>query len=209
MAAVRCFENVFKELSGNIRKLEIISFENDLDPLKLATKNNIYFPHLHHSAPFKLLQNHLWEHSSGLLTWKLVQGDFKELFSQEKQPDIIFYDPFSPKTNSELWTVDFFKLLFKYLKEKNVSIYTYSSSTLVRASLLCAGFYVASGVGTGPKSNTTKAFTLMPNEEENLLNSDWLDRWKRSGSQFPNEYDENMKKQFSDAIIMHPQFTKH
>lgn len=209
MAAIRCFENVFKELSGNIRKLEIISFENDLDPLKLATKNNIYFSHLHHSAPFKLLQNHLWEHSSGLLTWKLVQGDFKEVFPHEKKPDIVFYDPFSPKTNSELWTVDFFKLLFKYLKEKDVSIYTYSSSTLVRASLLCAGFYVASGVGTGPKSNTTKAFTFMPNEEESLLNSEWLKRWQRSGSQFPNEYDENMKKNFSDAIIMHPQFTKH
>lgn len=206
MSAIKCYEEIYKSKGDELRPLEIISFENDLNPLKLATKNNIYFPHLHHSAPFKLLQNNVWEHASGKLVWKLIEGDFKSNYSTQSVPDIVFYDPFSPKTNSELWTPDFFKALFEFWKNKKVSLFTYTTSTLIRACLVYAGFYVGAGFGTGPKNSTTKAYNYMPEDISDLLGEEWLSRWKRSGSKFPEFFDDIQKNIFSEAIVSHPQF---
>ena len=50
-------------------------------------------------------------------------------------------DAFTPAKCPALWTVDFFKLLFKHLND-NGRILTYSNSAAVRNAMITAGFNV-------------------------------------------------------------------
>ncbi len=221
MAAVRCFEQVLGETNieqggagrtGGLRHLHLISFECDLDPLALAYKNNRNFPHLFHGAPARLLEKRRWEHSSGLCTWELFHGDFLELFKTARVPDIVFFDPFSAKTDRSFWTYQTFLMLYEYFKGADTALYTYSTSTAVRAALLAAGFLVGNGVGTGPKEATTVAFTSVAAHARHrnapaLLGPEWLQRWHRSGSRFPRGLAEADQPGFCDKIENHPQFS--
>ena len=49
MAAINCYEE--QAATGPVRPLRIISFENDLDSLRLAFRHNRDFPYLRHSGP--------------------------------------------------------------------------------------------------------------------------------------------------------------
>ncbi|MBK8396867.1 MAG: tRNA guanosine(34) transglycosylase Tgt [Leptospiraceae bacterium] len=206
MAAIVCHDSV-----SNPKPMQIISFESDLDPLKLAIKNAGRFPHLYHKAPRKLLERGIWTSETGLVFWKLVFGDFVSSFYSEKIPDIIFYDPFSFKTDSALWKADFFEKLFNYLKtsEKIVRLYTYSASTAVRSALLYSGFWVGKGLGIGPKIDTTIAYSKKPDtefEQKNLLSADWLSRRVRSYARYPQELSENGRLEWERKILDHLQF---
>ena len=83
--------------------------------------------------------------------------------------------------------------------------FNYSNSTAVRAALLHSGFYVAPGIGTGPKSETTRAFSQRPTDVE-LLGTEWLNRWERSGAKFPQGIDASAHASFEERIRSHPQF---
>jgi queuine tRNA-ribosyltransferase len=212
MAAIRCFERTYREKGVNsLRPLHLVSFESDLDPLTLATKNPGCFPHLRHSAPYRILENGKWKHASGLLQWELLKGDFSGFIESAKVPDLIFYDPFSSKTTPALWTFDIFARIFKRCLPKSAELYTYSASTAVRVSLLIGGFFVAEGVGTGPKSDTTIAFTRLKGAGNHplsprLLSQEWLTRWRRSGSKFPTTLSKEERPHFEKLIETHHQF---
>jgi len=187
MAAIAC-------QSETGRLLKLYSFEIDLDPLRLAARHADRFPHLRHSAPGVLLEHGSWHNQSGNIHWQLVHGDFMEHFRTIEQPDIIFWDPFSFKTDSALWTWRCFAALHDYCSQSGrlVSLFTYSASTAVRAALLAAGFWVGRGEGTGPKSDTTIAWCgdpagLSGAQRSALLDQAWLARWKRSGSPWPSD----------------------
>lgn len=211
MAAIHCFEQQIAARERLIRPLRIVSFECDLDPLKLAAKFPGRFPHLRHGAPHEMLKHGRWEHRSGLLSWELREGDFLETFSSSAVPDAIFYDPFSYKTDSALWTSATFTRVFDYCQPKPAELYTYSSSTAARVALLAVGFFVAEGIGTGPKADTTLAFTRASGAANHplgprLLGSEWLVRWRRSGSKFPVDLPMEERLAFERRIELHPQF---
>jgi queuine tRNA-ribosyltransferase len=103
--------------------------------------------------------------------------------------------------------------LFAKCQGRPVELFTYSASTAVRSALLAAGFFVGSGVGTGPKAETTLACTREALFQENagelrakILGSPWLERWERSGSRFPHGLPENERAGFENVIRSHPQF---
>lgn len=212
MAVVNCFEKTLAEHGGSaLRPMRLISFECDLDSLTLACRDNGGFLHLRHSAPHKILKNGRWEHPSKLFSWELVKGDFLSLFNTVRPPDIILYDPFSAKTDGELWTYETFARIRQYLGAANVDIYTYSAATAVRVAMLRAGFLVAEGVATGPKNTTTIAFTTRKGVGEHLsapqlLGQDWLQRWRRSGSKFPADCPHHLQEEIARVIEAHPQF---
>ncbi|WP_411822859.1 tRNA guanosine(34) transglycosylase Tgt [Leptospira sp. 'Mane'] len=206
MSVVKCYED-----ASSVRSVQLISFESDLDPLRLAVKNNGRFPHLFHKAPNEILEKSFWVSDSGNFTWKLVLGDFANTFQSEKIPDFIFYDPFSFKTDSTLWKSDFFQSLYLHLdvRSKMTCLYTYSAATAVRAALLFAGFWVGRGVGSGPKSETTVAYSGCPlkiQEREKLLGKDWLGRFERSDARYPTGMGEDQKSEWDKRIQNHPQF---
>ena len=194
-----------------IRPLRLVSFEVDLDPLALAAKNAGYFPHLRHRAPHAILKEGRWQHPDNLLTWELLKGDFLSFLESAHVPDLIFYDPFSSKTDTALWTPEVFARLFKHCAGKSADLFTYSSATAVRVALLAGGFFVADGVGTGPRAATTAAFTRKDRPAElpsspRLLGEEWLARWRRSVSKFPAALPESERPRFEQLIETHPQF---
>lgn len=182
-------------------KVRLISFEKDLDPLRLAIRNAGAFPHLCHPAPNMLLKQGSWFSEEHQIRWDLVYGEFLEKFESCLRPHIIFYDPFSLQTNPDLWQSEIFGRIFRHCQGRPMQLMTYSASTAVRASLLSQGFFVGHGAATGPKNSTTVAFNdleLAKNMESSLLGAEWLERWKRSRAWNPV---------LDQKICGHPQFT--
>jgi queuine tRNA-ribosyltransferase len=192
------------------RSLHLVSFERDLDPLALAARHASHFPHLRHPAPHTLLRESVWRRTDERIEWRLLHGDFLDLFEGAPAPDLIFYDPFSSKTDTALWQTDVFARLHRHCRPRPAELYTYAAGTGVRAALLHAGFFVAEGVGTGPKATTTIAYTTLPpaRDAARLLGDEWLARWRRSGSKFPAELAPESRAEFERSIEEHPQFAR-
>jgi len=196
------------------RRLMLVSFEIDLDSLKLALRHPAWFKHLRHPAPRGLLADDHWSSNVAGVDWLLIRGDFSATKFAAPLPDVIFFDPFSFKTDSALWTLAAFRELANLLSAKAVELFTYSYSTSVRAALLAAGFYVARGRGTGPKAETTIGLTpaaavdtdgreLMHGRE--LLGQEWLAKWRRSDAQAPMGTGPR-DASWLEAVGEHPQF---
>ena len=192
------------------RRLTLVSFENDLDALKLALDHTRWFKHLRHAAPRALLSDYRWSNRRANIEWLLLSGDFALQKFEAPPPDIIFFDPFSFKTDAALWTLSAFRELARLCQEKATELFTYTYSTSVRAAMLAAGFYVAKGRGTGAKAETTIGLSAraaaQPHHHE-LLGAEWLDRWRRSGAQAPFGSLED-DDTWHDAVIRHPQFAQ-
>ena len=196
------------------RPLHIVSFENDLDSLKLALERPDLFPHIRHEAPNSLVDTGAWESKDGKISWCLIQGDFfTSIDVALDDPHIIFFDPFSSQTNPSLWSLECFKRIYARGVRKNAELFTYSASTAVRSTLLAAGFFVGKGSGSGPKSETTVAIACerKPNNSPlELLSAQWLQKWERSDAKHPLDFehgDDNLKF-FETQIRTHPQFSK-
>ena len=202
MAAIRAYE----ELDFPANKLQIYSFENDMDAMRLAAINQDKFSYLRHSAPHALLERGEWKSKKFPMEWKLFQGDFFQEYPKASLPQIVFFDPFSHKTNSEFWSVDALEKLKAHFGDSaDLELFTYSASTAVRAAFLAGGFYVARGIGTGPKSETTIA--CLPGALERrkgvLLGREWYERWLRSDAKMP--FGVNDEK-YIERVKSHPQF---
>jgi queuine tRNA-ribosyltransferase len=211
MAAINCYEE--QAAVGPVRPLRIISFENDLDSLRLAFRHNRDFPYLRHSGPAAILTDGSWQ-SRQLpgLSWQLVPGDFLETMAHAPgPPDLIFYDMFSTKTSADQWTLAAFRRLFEACADNATELFTYSCSTANRACLLAAGFYVAKGRNAGEKIETTIALTpailkTSAASRHELLSTDWLGKWSRSAAKFPDEILPDDRSAFEQAIRSHKQF---
>lgn len=190
------------------RQLTLVSFENDLDSLKLALDHVGWFKHLRHAAPRALLSGNRWSNVASTIEWLLLTGDFAVRKFDAALPDIIFFDPFSFKTDSALWTLPAFRELALVCRQKPVELFTYTYSTSVRAAMLAAGFYVAKGRATGAKSETSiglsPAAAMAPHGHE-LLGAEWLAKWRRSDAQAPFGSDAD-DASWHDAVSRHPQF---
>ena len=206
MAAVLAAEGLGS--ASGARRLVLVSFENDLDSLKLALDHPRWFKHLHHAAPRAVLSEDRWVNGGAAIDWRLMRGDFSAKKFDAPPPDIIFFDPFSFKTDSALWTLPAFRELAQACAQKPAELFTYTYSTSVRAAMLAAGFYVAKGRATGPKAETTIGLSplaaAVPHEHE-LLGQEWLARWRRSGAQTPFGVAAG-DVSWHEAVLEHPQF---
>jgi queuine tRNA-ribosyltransferase len=145
------------------------------------------------------------------MRWELLEGDFLHRLEVAATPDLIFYDPFSYKTDSALWTIETFTRIFERCADKPAELYTYSAATAVRVALLSAGFFVGEGAGSGPKADTTIAFTTASGARNHplsprLLSDAWLARWHRSSSKVPASVAPPERDAFERRIEAHPQF---
>ena len=212
MAAVRCYEE--QAALGPVRPLRLISFENDLDSLRLAFRHNRDFTYLRHSGPAAILEEGQWQSATHAgLTWTLLHGSFFEMMRMAPPPDLIFYDMFSSQSSADQWTLTTFQQLFSACAGRAAELFTYTRSTANRAALLAAGFYVASGRSAGEKEETTIALTpeafrqLSPYRHE-LLAHDWLAKWDRSNAKFPNDMPAPERLAFEQTIRGHAQFQR-
>ena len=166
------------------RQLKLVSFENDLDSLRLALDHMAWFKYLRHAAPRAIVSAGRWVSDTPAIEWCLLSGDFTARKQDAPAPDIIFFDPFSFKTDSSLWTLRAFRELMDLCGKNAVALFTYTYSTSVRAAMLAAGFFVAKGRGTGPKLETTVGLTPQAASGAHgceLLGAEWLGWRQRSG----------------------------
>src|SRR3984885_8710995 len=206
MAAILAAESLSSASAA--RRLVLVSFENDLDSLKLALRHPRWFKHLRHAAPRALLAENRWINAAAKIEWLLLGGAFAARKFDAPSPDIIFFDPFSFKTDSALWTLPAFRELAQACLQKPTELFTYTYSTSVRAAMLAAGFYVAKGRGTGPKVETTVALSPLAAaaaHDHELLGQEWLAKWRRSDAQAPfgSPADDVSSR---EAVLEHPQF---
>lgn len=208
MAAIQCHEALANE--GPVRPLHIVSFENDLDSLRLALKNNDRFPYLRHAGPPAILKNATWvskQHER--LSWQLHEGDFLDLLAQAMPPDLVFYDMFSGKTCAPAWTEDAFRAMLAVCGSRDVELFTYTCSTASRVAMLGAGWGVARGRNAGDKEETTIAFTHLDKARErgrDILAAEWLKKWNRSAAKFPRGMNLAEQEKFEAGIRSLPQF---
>ncbi len=212
MAAIHCYEAT--AAIGPVRPMKIISFENDLDSLRLAFLHNDRFPYLRHSGPAGILKDGQWQ--SKLypdLEWQLISGDFMVTMAQAPlPPEVIFYDMFSSKVSVEPWTLETYRRLYEICRGHKAELFTYSCSTAVRAGLLSVGFSVAQGRNAGEKEETTIAMTPEAYGDDfsacryELLGATWFGKWGRSAAKFPLELSTEDQAAFEKLIVEHRQF---
>lgn len=122
--------------------------------------------------------------------WELFIDDFPTLIQGGAaggwpKPHLILYDPFSPAKNPSMWTLPLFERLYGLLDPDRPCVMpTYSRSTMLRVTLLLAGFRVGAGEASGLKEETTVAandsgLIVRP------LDRRWLERARRSDSAEP------------------------
>lgn len=169
------------------RRLELVSFERDLSALSLAL-------HPEHATAFgfdgqagdaarTLLAVH--RHDCARSSWRLIVGELPGAFTglAPGSADVVFWDPFSPRANPELWTVAAFSALRPLCRE-GATLHTYSGATATRTALLLAGFWVGLGATTESGRQTTQAATGA-RALDRPLDRGFLDRLGRSSAPFP------------------------
>jgi len=88
-----------------------------------------------------------------------ARESIKNLSERKIYFDAVFHDPFSPAKNSELWTVDLFKVIGSIIKDKTF-LTTYSSALQIRRGMIEAGFFIGDLVCDNlPKTGTIASKT--------------------------------------------------
>ena len=185
------------------RPIRVVSFEIDLRLLEFALEHSHEFDHFtgFESAIETVLKDRFW--NEGSVAWELLEGDFLKTIDQATHKcHLIYYDPYSPHQNKDMWTTHCFKKL-KQKCHENACFYNYSQATPIRAALLEAGFFVGYGKPIGEKETTTQAACRLE-DLDRPLDQRWLDRWKRSDTPLPHlcENPEALKR----SVLNHPQF---
>lgn len=126
-----------KELSLLIKFKHFNRYKNNPLGFLCSFLHNIYYNHLtrRYKSDLKRL------YSLGIDFCLKINDARLELQSDNNQYDFIFLDAFTPSKCPSLWTIDFFKQLFKHLSDDGV-ILTYSNSAPVRNAFITAGFFI-------------------------------------------------------------------
>lgn len=210
---------VVRALGHLERTVRVISFDCALEPLAFALRHAAelgYFGGFERPVQRLLRDRHVtFNHAATRVDWKVHVADFPQFMAGPAaeglaKPHAILFDAFSPATNPAMWTQPLFARIFQLLDpERPCALPTYSRSTILRVSLLLAGFYVGVGHATGEKEETTIAANSMTLIGE-PLDLKWLARAHRSTSAEPlwtPEYRQaKMSEQTWEKLRAHPQF---
>jgi len=221
-----------KALRGIPGKLRLISFDNTAEPLEFALNHAaaLDYPVGYEAQLAGLLRDKRAEFKNGncAVDWEFHLGDFPQLIQswssrfsvsapdklklELQPPHAIFYDAFSPANNPAMWTLPVFENLFRALDpQRPCALTTYSRSTLLRTTLLLAGFYVGVGHATGLKEETTIAANDL-SLIEGPLGERWLERALRSDSAEPLREPVYLRAKLSPETVgklrRHPQFSQ-
>jgi tRNA U34 5-methylaminomethyl-2-thiouridine-forming methyltransferase MnmC len=197
--------------------LRVISFDHTIAPLQFALQNTAELGYLdgYENAARQLTETGRAEfiNERQSVRWRLCLGDFPQFMhnpAPTPAPHAIMFDAFSPAKNPAMWTLSLFLDLFQALDPgRPCAMPTYSRSTMLRVTLLLAGFYVGVGHATGEKEETTIAANTRELIAEPLPAS-WLQRARASKSAEPLRepvYRQNrLAPETWEKLRRHPQF---
>ena len=185
-----------REIACNIR---LVSFDHKIEPLEFALKNagalGYFGGYENHLKEFLRAHRVAFQDGGQTVEWEFHLGDFPTFLSNSKlktqnskftpAPHAILFDAYSPAKNPAMWTLPLFANLFQLLDpQRPCALPTYSRSTILRVTLLLAGFFVGVGHATGEKEETTIAANTLDLLAE-PLDRRWLERARRSHSAEP------------------------
>lgn len=183
---------VVRAMAGTPARLRVESFDHTAAPLRFARSEAGrlgYFGGFEHVVD-DLLQYHSvrFQHGDCTVHWRFHEADFPDWLrsgaGDVPAPEAILFDAFSPARNPAMWTLEVFQRLRASVGTRPATLATYSRSTLLRVTLLMAGFHVGAGHATGEKEETTLAASD-PSLAGRLLDDAWLSRARRSTSAEP------------------------
>lgn len=197
--------------------LRLVSFDDTAGPAEFALQhaNELGYMTGYESQVESLLSKGSVRFTDGSreVTWSFVNGDFPEWLKRPSEfgaPNAIMFDAFSPARNPAMWTLPLFTNLFHALDQNRpCNLTTYSRSTMLRVTLLLAGFFVGRGVATGLKEETTVAANSLQLIDD-PLDQRWLERARRSDSAEPLREPVYRKAKLAEDSLQklerHPQF---
>jgi len=181
-------------------RIHLVSFDHTLEPLEFALQHTAelgYFGgYENHLKEFLRARRVSFQDGPQSVNWEFHLGDFPSLLNSQKAgrdsvepllvpPHAILFDAYSPARNPAMWTLPLFTNLFQMLDpQRPCALPTYSRSTILRVTLLLAGFFVGVGHATGEKEETTIAANDLGWIAE-PLDHRWLERARRSHSAEP------------------------
>ena len=199
--------------------LRLVSFDHTLEPLQFAlTQSEALGYFSGYEDHLAALLDHgrvAFQDLNQAVDWELHLADFPFLLTQPAarslpKPHAILFDAYSPAKNPAMWTQPVFANLFRLLDPlRPCALPTYSRSTMLRVSLLLAGFYVGAGHATGEKEETTIAANALDLLHE-PLDKTWLKRAYNSTSAEPLWEPVYRQARLSsetwETLRQHPQF---
>jgi tRNA U34 5-methylaminomethyl-2-thiouridine-forming methyltransferase MnmC len=199
------------DLRGSLR---VFSFDRTIEPLRFALQHSEKLGYFggYESVVAEFIQT--GRASFARVRWELRAGDFPALMRDISQalppPHAILFDAFSPARNPAMWTASLFSDLFRRLDpHRPCAMPTYSRSTMLRVTLLLAGFFVGVGHATGEKEETTIAANA-PELLDEPLPKAWLQRVRNSRSAEPLQEPVYRQAPLSpgswEKLLQHPQF---
>jgi hypothetical protein len=210
---------VLRALRGVASPLKLLSFDHTLEPLRFARGEAAalgYFDGYEEAVDPLLSDGRVsFENGRQAVDWRVFEGDFPSLLRGASaagwpKPHAILFDAYSPARNPAMWTLPLFRRLHDLLDPgRPCALPTYSRSTMLRVTLLLAGFFVGTGHPTGEKEQTTIAANCRELIDE-PLDPRWLQRAVRSTSAEPLR--EAVYRQASlsadslEQLRRHPQF---
>jgi tRNA U34 5-methylaminomethyl-2-thiouridine-forming methyltransferase MnmC len=140
------------------KKLQIVGLENDIEIIKAIKELEVPREIEKEFTAFRNLADKLEITDDNNNTIKLIIGD--ALVSIDSLPkdyfDRVFFDPFSPSKQPEMWSRKVFQKVYNVMKQ-GAKLSTYSCAESVRQNLIAAGFKVMDGPIVGRKSPATIA----------------------------------------------------
>ena len=138
--------------------LQIIGLENDITIIEAM--KNIKIPNILKAefAPFRNIAESLdvTDNNNNRIT--ILLGDaFQKVDELPNEIfDRVFFDPFSPKKQPEMWSEVIFQKIYNKMKN-GAKLSTYSCAGQIRKNMLSAGFKVIDGPVVGRRSPATIA----------------------------------------------------
>jgi len=183
---------VFHATADLLCPLRVVSFDRTTEALRFALE---YAADLGYVEPYRAPAEEflkvgrvIFRNGAQPVCWELQLGDFPAFLRgapTASAPHAILFDAYSPAKNPAMWSAPFFGDLYRWLDPaRPCAMPTYSRSTMLRVTLLLAGFYVGLGHATGEKEETTLAANTLALLDQPLPRA-WLQRARRSRSAEP------------------------
>ena len=141
--------------------LQIIGLENDIKIIEAM--KDIEIPEILKTecAPCRKIASYLDVTDRNDTKIQILLGDALQKVGELPDGvfDRIFFDPFSPKKQPEMWSEDIFQKIYNKMKN-GAKLSTYSCAKQIRKNMISAGFKVMDGPVVGRRSPATIAIKM-------------------------------------------------
>jgi queuine tRNA-ribosyltransferase len=162
-------------------RLHVYSFERTDTPMEFALANaGACGLDPYAQRALRALLKEGWD--SERVRWRLIRGDLPETLPSFAHglADVVFWDPWSTRSQPQLWNVASFTQLRKLCGE-HASVHTFSGATAVRVALVLAGFAVGVAPSLGPKQKRSTIASTSLADIAQPLDHAWIQSLSASG----------------------------